>query len=395
MLGIIIGISSVISVVTVGTAMSESVSNSIAQLGVSNILISLQNRDDDSLLSFLGSHTEYDLISDEMIEMYFEYFQDRVEAISLSNVGGPAQVRNGDAFANITFMGVNTGHAAVYGINMLEGRFIDEYDLESKNFAAVVSDKFLYNMYLSYEEHLGREIEAELNGIMQTFTIVGIYQHEVTMLSTDAATSDRDLRTSLFMPLTTLNMLNYANSGHLALIVKAKYTSDVSILVEDTRNFFNSFYEDNVRFEIGVVSLESMLSIVTDIMDNVGLAIAVIGGISLAVGGIGIMNIMLVSVTERTREIGMKKAIGARNLSIQIQFIVEAVFISGLGGLLGSLFGAALGFGGSSMLDNPTLPSLSVIVISVLFSMFIGVTFGFYPANKAANLDPVEALRYE
>ena len=138
-----------------------------------------------------------------------------------------------------------------------------------------------------------------------------------------------------------------------------------------------------------------MLSTMAEMMSTVKLAVAAIASISLLVGGIGVMNIMLVSVTERTREIGIRKALGATNNNIRIQFVVESVIVCLIGGVIGILLGAVLGYVGSSLLSEACLPRPSYIALAVGFSMAIGVFFGYYPANKAARLDPIEALRYE
>lgn len=138
-----------------------------------------------------------------------------------------------------------------------------------------------------------------------------------------------------------------------------------------------------------------MVKQVNDMLGTISTAIAVIAGISLLVGGIGVMNIMLVSVTERTREIGIRKALGAPDSAIRTQFIVESMIICVIGGALGILLGALLGYAGGVLLGMPAVPSIVSIVIAVGFSMLIGVFFGYYPANKAAKLDPIDALRYE
>ena len=143
------------------------------------------------------------------------------------------------------------------------------------------------------------------------------------------------------------------------------------------------------------MSRQDLLEQMTTIMGTMQLAIAVIAGISLLVGGIGVMNIMLVSITERTREIGTRKALGATNSSIRMQFIVEAVIICLIGGAIGIVLGVAGGIYGASLLGTPAAPSVGSVIFAVLFSMGIGIFFGYYPANKAAKMDPIEALRYE
>ncbi|MFR9292642.1 MAG: ABC transporter permease, partial [Peptococcus niger] len=159
--------------------------------------------------------------------------------------------------------------------------------------------------------------------------------------------------------------------------------------------FMNRFYANNANFKVMSQSVEQAAKEVNSVLSSVKLAISVIAGISLLVGGIGVMNIMLVSVTERTREIGVRKALGATNFDIRIQFIVESMIVCLIGGIIGILFGGLFGFLGSLALKAATGPSLFSIIIATGFSMLIGVFFGYYPANKAAQLDPIDALRYE
>lgn len=138
-----------------------------------------------------------------------------------------------------------------------------------------------------------------------------------------------------------------------------------------------------------------MISSMTDMLSTISLAIAIIAGISLLVGGIGVMNIMLVSITERTREIGTRKALGATNGSIRLQFIMESVVICLIGGFIGIVLGITLGAVAAGFMGYAASPSVTGIFFSVSFSILIGIFFGYYPANKAAKMNPIEALRYE
>ena len=141
--------------------------------------------------------------------------------------------------------------------------------------------------------------------------------------------------------------------------------------------------------------MESMTESMSDMIGTVSIAISFIAGISLLVGGIGVMNIMLVSITERTREIGTRKALGAKNSSIRFQFIIESMILCLIGGILGIFVGFLLGVIAASILGYSAAVPVAAIIVAVGFSMVIGIFFGYYPANKAARMDPIEALRYE
>ena len=143
------------------------------------------------------------------------------------------------------------------------------------------------------------------------------------------------------------------------------------------------------------ITFEGMLDSLTSLMDKLTLAVSIIAGIALLVGGIGVMNIMLVSVTERTREIGTRKALGARNSSIRIQFLIEAMIICLIGGIIGLILGLVGGSLLSSLLGYPASPSIPGVIFSLLFSLAIGLSFGYFPADKAAKMNPIDALRYE
>ena len=400
MLGIIIGIGSVIAIVTVGDSMTASVSTSMQSLGATNIIVMLQQKDSDSMRGsqVSGNISEEDLISDDMIECYTRKYERDITAIGLSNSGGSAKAQEGRLFANVTITGTNEGYSLVNSVDMLEGRYLREGDIKSNRYVAVVSDKLVKNMFRSNESPLGREIKLNSDNSIQTYTIVGVYKHEDSFSigpMAGASSSEKDIRTNFYIPITTCKMINSMDSGYQQITVMAGADTDSRKFTKDTKNFFNAYYANNTRYEINAISMEAMMSTMTDMLGTLSIAVAVIAGISLLVGGVGVMNIMLVSVTERTREIGTRKALGARNSAIRAQFIVEAVIICAIGGFIGILTGVGLGYIGSVLLGAPGLPSVFIIITAVLFSMVIGVFFGYYPANKASKLDPIEALRYE
>ena len=160
-------------------------------------------------------------------------------------------------------------------------------------------------------------------------------------------------------------------------------------------DYFASYYTYNDSWTVSASSLSSLLDSMTEMLASVSLGISAIAAISLLVGGIGVMNIMMVSVTERTREIGTRKALGAPGSAIRMQFITESVILCLIGGAIGVMLGIAAGLGLSAAMQVSGKPSLASILVAFGFSMAIGVFFGYYPANKAAKLDPIEALRYE
>ena len=243
-----------------------------------------------------------------------------------------------------------------------------------------------------YSETLGKEIKVNCGKEQYTFTIIGVYQYEqnAMMAMMGAAASDADITTDLFIPIQTEWKLTGTIEGYYYINVMTKQGTDSRALAQDFQDYFNRFYTRNQDFQIMAISLDSVIDQYASMMGTVQVAIAVIAAISLLV-----MNIMLVSVTERTREIGTRKALGAKNSAIRMQFIVESVIICLIGGIIGIIFGMLLGYAGASLLGFPARPSVDAILIAVCFSMAIGVFFGYYPANKAAKLDPIEALRYE
>lgn len=231
---------------------------------------------------------------------------------------------------------------------------------------------------------------------LQTFYIVGVYKYtEDSYASMFGSSSDDDIQTTIYIPIRTAKAIVGAAEGWQSLTAVAVADADVSSFVNTVGDYFASYYTYNDSWTVSASSLSSLLDSMTEMLASVSLGISAIAAISLLVGGIGVMNIMMVSVTERTREIGTRKALGAPGSAIRMQFITESVILCLIGGAIGILLGIAAGLGLSAAMQVSGKPSLASILVAFGFSMAIGVFFGYYPANKAARLDPIEALRYE
>ncbi len=405
MLGIIIGIAAVIGIITLGDSLSNSISGSMQGMGANNIIVSLQSkkeagRNSNGMFGMGGGGgiDSSNLVSDDMLDAMETEFQDEIDAVSLSASVGSGQTTDGRLYANLSVTGVNEGYAKAESVTIQKGRFLNDRDQDGRKKVAVVSDKLASNMF-GRENPLGRQITIETSassgstGTVGVYTIVGVYKYDAGMMGGFSA-SDKDVSTTVYIPIKTAQKLT-GTDGYSNFTVVTTASANSAQMATDIVNFFNRFYSHNPDYGVSAFSMESMLETVNSMLNNVKIAIAAIAAISLLVGGIGVMNIMLVSITERTREIGTRKAIGATNAAIRMQFIVEAVVICLIGGVIGITLGVLLGIFGASLLDSPVAISPSTILLAAGFSMMVGVFFGYYPANKAAKLDPIDALRYE
>ena len=401
MLGIIIGIGSVIAIVTLGDSLTGSITDSLQGFGINNITVSLQQKSEDIETTGGGmvavrmfgpeQPSEGDLITDAMIEEFRTAYADNIYAVSLSQSVGTGTVRQGSTSVSVNAQGANADLALASDLELLHGRFIKDSDGERQ--VAVVSDKFCEKVFgASSASVLGREFELAVNGKLLRFYVVGVYEYDD---SGYFSLTGSDPVTELYMPLAAAQKLAGGTAGYQNFTVVAASGTDTTAFLENVKSFFASFYTRNQSWTVTASSMESMLKEMTSMMNTVKLAISAIAAISLLVGGIGVMNIMLVSITERTREIGTRKALGAPGRALRLQFITEAVVICLVGGAFGVALGIGAGSAGAQLFGYAAKPSAVAILAAVGFSMAIGVFFGYYPANKAAKLDPIEALRYE
>lgn len=404
MLGIIIGIGSVIAIMTVSSSLTTSISTSFQEMGANNITVGIKQKEEETETRENGmkfgasnktvSAEEDDLITDEMLDELKEQFSQRIDAIALSESVGSGTVKSGSDYANITITGINQNYFDSDDITLLAGRKIKKADLDGTKKVIMVSDKVVENMFDGdNDKALWQKISVEIDNMYYDYYIIGVYEYEESSLD---SSSDEDTTTTAYIPITTGKEQIHADGGYSQFtIVTATTVSSVSSFASEIENFFAPYYAANENYEISTSTLESMTESMNDMIQTVSIAISFIAGISLLVGGIGVMNIMLVSITERTREIGTRKALGAKNSSIRLQFIIESVILCLIGGCLGILLGFILGAIAAYILGYAAAVPITAIIIAVAFSMIIGIFFGYYPANKAAKLNPIEALRYE
>ncbi len=404
MLGIIIGIGSVIAIMTVSESLSASISKSFQEMGANNITVGLSAKSEeeevraDGMRFGAGSRNasimEEDRITDTMLQKMKKTFSKQISAVAISESAGTATIDKNGETASVSVSGVNKEYFQSDKVTLLAGRFMKKTDLDGSKHVIMVSDKLVETLYDGDNKGaLWQKLSMNINGNYQDFYIVGIYQYESTGNVSD---SSEDVTTNAYIPLSTAKKIMRSDDGYTQFtIVTDTSVSSVSSFAEQIETFFDQYYRNNEDYEIATSIMESMTESMSSMVQTVSLAISLIAGISLLVGGIGVMNIMLVSITERTREIGTRKALGAANGSICLQFIIESMMLCLIGGCFGILLGLGLGSVAASVLGYSATAPVAAIIMAVLFSMVVGVFFGYYPANKAAKLDPIEALRYE
>ena len=404
MLGIIIGISSVIAIMTVGQSMTNTMTESMNAMGANNITVTLQQRPQEEEttengMSFGGGMGrtmagEEDYYTREMLENYCETYADSVVGISATEGLGQSRLQDKGLYANVYVTGTSLGYFLANDPKLFAGRYFSATEMDEGRKVAMVSDLVVNNMFDGDADRaIGSMIQVNLGDKYYDFAVVGVYEYEQSAMSISLV-SEKDTQTDFYIPLRTAQEISHSEGFTQFTVITADGV-DNDAFADTTANFFAPYYRNNRDFQPAAFSMASIVEIMSDMMSTITTAIAVIAGIALLVGGIGVMNIMLVSITERTREIGTRKALGAPNSAIRLQFIIESIVICLIGGFIGIVLGVVLGMSAANLLGAAATPSVESILLSLCFSMAIGIFFGYYPANKAAKMDPIEALRYE
>lgn len=373
MLGIIIGISSVIILVGMGQGAQKQISDQIEKLGTNLITINITGRRTPT-------------ISDA--ELADLKTKPGIKEIAPQLSSGSVNIKAGDKTATTSLEASTPNYSEVRKINVASGRFINQRDIDNRFKVLVIGPETAQNVF-GNTNVVGNTMYV--NGI--EFTVVGVLESQGTsaMGSSDdriivpLSTGERLLKTtdvkSFYIEAENKDKVDTAMS-YLTLFLNKKYniSNDSSV---NTRNYYR------------VMNQTSILDTANATNESMTAMLGGIAAISLLVGGIGIMNIMLVSVIERTREIGIRKAIGAKRRTVLLQFLIEAASISSLGGIIGVLFGYVGSYFGPKIFGKVILISNNIVIEAFIFSVVVGIIFGIYPANKASKLNPIDALRFE
>lgn len=398
MLGIMIGIASVISIMTLGDALQNSTKDQLGENLSNMIEIDVIQKgmkdmyDYDSFDSTLRPTKPEEKIDESTILQLQNRFADQLKGACLYLQVGKISAGK----EQMTLVGVNAlQYETVRNLNVIAGRKIsnDEYS-RGKNVVMLPLRK-AESLYGSAQEAIGQVFEGNVGNNFYSYTVVGVYEKEkdgavMSMMVNDGSGME------CYVPYMSVLEVPFEDMSYKYLQLIANPDQDIPQLSKDIMDFLNTTkYADSEAYKVDCYTINSAVGEITGILTIMRSIFAAIAAISLLVGGIGVMNIMVVSITERTREIGTRKALGATNNNIRGQFLVESIIICLIGSAFGIMLGLGLGVVVSSFLGVNGTASFTAIAGSVLFSMAFGVFFGYYPANKAAKLDPIVALRYE
>jgi len=380
MLGIIIGISSVIAITSIGASAKGVVGKEFESYGMNNMYLYLNwEMTQDGV-------EESDLITPEDIDALKARFPEDIKYI-VPYLQAESETKVGRLEGKVNMYGVGADYAKhKKNITMLHGRMISESDVEGDKDRIVIEKMAALNLF-NKENAVGETLSVVINGEMKDLTVVGVYEVPASLF-------EGMFMSEAYSTYVPYSILQTGDHSNWAVELYSNEDKDQAALGNEFKSYLSRIKDKDPEFYV-IESAESQMTTINKVLGTLSIAIGAIAAISLVVGGIGIMNIMLVSVTERTREIGIRKSLGARTKDILMQFLIESIIISAIGGVIGTILGVAIAAVGMSFAKIAVVIDPKVIILAVAFSAIVGMFFGLYPARKAAKLDPIEALRYE
>jgi putative ABC transport system permease protein len=381
-LGVLIGVAAVVILVAVGTGSSKAVADQIARLGTNTLTVSNTGRFGGRSTTGTQSQTANLTVADVKL---LEDRNNTPDVLSVSPVSSTSVTATYDgATTTATVTGSTPSYLTAEDYTVEAGNSITTQDVKTRNRVIVIGQTIASDLFTSNQNPLGQTIQLG----SASFKVIGV-------LASKGSTGFTDQDAVVIAPYTAVeDLLTGYSTSFSQLIVQGRSASTLNLAQSEVESVLASANDTTVaNLPFRVLNQQSLLTAATSSSQTFTVLLAAVAAISLLVGGIGVMNIMLVTVTERTREIGIRKAIGAPKSAILTQFLLEAVLLS----LIGGVAGIGVGLIGSRFrIDgvNPVIAPYS-IVLSFVIAIAVGVFFGFYPANRAASLRPIDALRYE
>ncbi|MFA5894273.1 MAG: ABC transporter permease [Candidatus Shapirobacteria bacterium] len=382
-LGIIIGIGSVIALISLGTGSQKSIENQIQSLGANLLTIQPGGQRNGNVRTAAGSNTTLTLEDAKAISTSSKITTVKSVSPELSR---RSQIIAGKNNTNTQVLGVYPKYSEVRKISLSSGVFITENDISSIAKVAVLGPQVVTDLFGEGADPLGQSIRIG----SQSFKVVGV----TTSKGGSGFNNQDDI---IYVPLSTAQKQLYG-VDYLSSISLEANSADVMVDAQNEVGYLlleRHKLSDPTKADFMIMSQSDILNTASQVTGTFTTLLGGIAAISLLVGGIGIMNIMLVTVTERTREIGLRQALGAKKKTIITQFLVESVILTFFGGILGMMFGILTSYILSSLMKIPFAISIPSIFLAIGVSGAIGIVFGWYPARRAASLQPIEALRYE
>ena len=351
MLGIIIGISAVITITTIGNSIQTTLTSTLNSLGGNTVQAYVDARypEDDAdwdTWEYPEMKTS-DFVTQEMIDELVEKYPDEFDGIAASEFLGNGQIRQDkNTYANVSVQGTTSEYIDYMKLKMYAGRNLTKQDNKTKKNVCIVADT-MAKQYFGDENPIGEQITyAGSDGNLYNFTIVGIYEYNAALFGkVDTSVPEKDRSTTMFIPIQTcFKLMGKDQSGYTNFNLMVNSLADIDQATTDVTNFFEEKYANNENFHVTTYNMASDMGMINTVINVITIAVSGIALISLIVGGVGVMNIMLVSITERTREIGVRMALGAKRSTIRMQFVIEAIVLCIFGGMIGILIGVFNGF---------------------------------------------------